>query len=113
MYQELYNLSLVLSTNPYNLVYRKDTNEVAFKNYRNPQWDRSKYYTLNDLENKFEAGGHLESDKENQVRSNLVDGRIEMNTLKEIMGCEPNYPTQIIGSIKLEKCFLLPYYRLA
>jgi hypothetical protein len=62
---------------------------------------------------KFAGGGMTESDKENQVRSNLVDGRIEMNTLKEIMGCEPNYPNQIIGSIKLEKCFLLPYYRLA
>lgn len=62
---------------------------------------------------KFAGGGHLESDKENQVRSNLVDGRIEMNTLKEIIGCEPNYPNQIVGSIKLEKCFLLPYYRLA
>ena len=66
---------------------------------------------------KFEDGGEFDygSDltDEAMVKQNLVNGEISCETLKEIIGCKPEYPIQIVGAIKLEKCFLRNYYRLA
>lgn len=50
--------------------------------------------------------------KESKLKEKLFDGRISEVDLKNIIGFEPNYPTQIVGTIKLEKCFLLPYYKI-
>jgi hypothetical protein len=47
------------------------------------------------------------------VKENLSNGEISCEVLAEIIGCEPKYPYQIVGAIKLEKCFLRPYYKLA
>lgn len=43
----------LVELDPKDLVYRKDTNEPAFKNYPNPKWDTNKYYT------KYAKGGGL------------------------------------------------------
>lgn len=34
----------LVAVDPYVMVYSKDTNEPAFPNYPNPQWDKDKYY---------------------------------------------------------------------
>ena len=47
------------------------------------------------------------------IRDNVVNGEIDLDTLIDIIGFEPNYPYQIVGAMKLEKCFLRPYYRIA
>jgi hypothetical protein len=49
---------------------------------------------------------------EEMVKSNLFNGEISCEKLTEIIGCKPNYPYQIVGAIKLEKCYLRPYYKL-
>ena len=54
----------------------------------------------------------LTKSKESKLKEKLFDGRISEVDLKNIIGFEPNYPTQIVGTIKLEKCFLLPYYKI-
>lgn len=54
----------------------------------------------------------LTKSKESKLKERLFDGRISEVDLKNIIGFEPNYPTQIVGTIKLEKCFLLPYYKI-
>ena len=54
----------------------------------------------------------LTKSKESKLKEKLFDGRISEVYLKNIIGFEPNYTTQIVGTIKLEKCFLLPYYKI-
>lgn len=46
------------------------------------------------------------------VRENLNNGEICMCKLTKILGQEPNYPFQIVGSLKLEKCFMKRFYRI-
>jgi len=47
------------------------------------------------------------------VRENFNNGEICMCKLTKILGHEPNYPIQIVGSLKLEKCFMKRFYKLA
>lgn len=47
-----------------------------------------------------------------KVKENLNNGIICINKLSRIIGKKPDYPFQIVGSIKLTKCFLKPYYRV-
>lgn len=47
------------------------------------------------------------------VKENLNNGEINVSKLKSIIGKEPNFPIQIVGSLKLEKCYLRPYYKIA
>ena len=60
---------------------------------------------------EYKYGGELTD--ENMVRENLVNGEIHLDILQEIIGHKPNYPHQIVGCIKLEKCFLKPYYKIS
>jgi len=62
-------------------------------------------------ENTYANGGNIDSQEE-MLKNNLVDGEISADTLKRIVGCELSYPYQIVGAIKLQKCFLRPYYKL-
>lgn len=59
---------------------------------------------------KYEHGGSIND--ESLVREALVNGEIDCSTLTDILQDNPKYPHQIVGSIKLEKCFLRPYYRI-
>lgn len=78
---------------------------------------------------KYEFGGNVDLDiypdedlrytnrkikksKEVLVRENIYDGEIQEYILKTIIGKEPEYPYQIVGSLKLTKCFLRPYYKI-
>jgi GNAT superfamily N-acetyltransferase len=49
---------------------------------------------------------------EDLVKDNLFDGEISVEKLRSIIGREPSYPTQIVGSMKLTKCFLKPFYKI-
>lgn len=78
---------------------------------------------------KYEFGGNVDLDiypdedlrytnrkikksQETLVRENIYNGEIQEYILKAIIGKEPEYPTQIVGSLKLTKCFLRPYYKI-
>ena len=63
------------------------------------------------VNDNFDYGSDLTD--EGMVKNNLVDGEISSIILKQIVGCELSYPYQIVGAIKLEKCFMRPYYRIA
>jgi hypothetical protein len=71
------------------------------------------------LANWFKDGGEANFDygsdltDEAMVKNNLLNGEISADTLKRIVGCELSYPYQIVGAIKLEKCFMRPYYKLS
>jgi hypothetical protein len=62
-------------------------------------------------EKNYDYGSDLTD--EAMVKNNLVNGEISANTLKQIVGCELSYPYQIVGAIKLEKCFMRPFYKLS
>lgn len=78
---------------------------------------------------KYEFGGNVDLDiypdedlrytnrkikksKETLVRENIYNGEIQEYILKTIIGKTPEYPYQIVGSLKLTKCFLRPYYKI-
>lgn len=67
--------------------------------------------TLKEELKKRKESIKLDSEEE-MVKSNLYNGEISCEKLTEIIGCNPNYPYQIVGAIKLEKCYLRPYYKL-
>lgn len=46
------------------------------------------------------------------VMDNILNGEISEYTLNNIIGSKAKYPCEYIGAIKLEKCFLRPYYRI-
>jgi DNA topoisomerase IB len=61
----------------------------------------------------FATGGELVGESlEKRVKNRLTDNRISLKDLAEIVGREPNYPNEYVGDLKLQKCFLLPYYKL-
>lgn len=84
---------------------------------------------LNELKGyeEFANGGGIEEDysdlkfaskqfsktAEMLVKENLNNGEICMCKLTKILGHEPNYPVQIVGSLKLEKCFMKRFYKIA
>jgi hypothetical protein len=63
------------------------------------------------IEDNFDYGSDLTD--EAMVKQNLMNGEISCETLTKIIGCQPSYPYQVVGAIKLEKCYLRPYYKLA
>ena len=71
----------------------------------------------------YEMGGNVSSElsepqkefsksAEMLVRENLQNGEICMCKLKKILGHEPNYPKQVIGSLVLEKAYLRNFYKI-
>ena len=54
----------------------------------------------------------IKKSKETLVRENIYNGEIQEYILKTIIGKTPEYPYQIVGSLKLTKCFLRPYYKI-
>lgn len=46
------------------------------------------------------------------INDNLHNGEISSEALKQIIGYEPEFPFQYVGSIKLTKCFLRNYYKI-
>jgi DNA topoisomerase IB len=62
----------------------------------------------------FASGGELGAESlEKRVKNRLNDeNKITTKDLIEIVGREPNYPNEYIGGLKLQKCFLINYYRL-
>ena len=61
----------------------------------------------------FATGGELVGESlEKRVKNRLTDNRISSKDLAEIVGREPKYPNEYVGDLKLQKCFLLPYYKL-
>lgn len=62
----------------------------------------------------YASGGKLGTESLNKrVLNRLNDkNQISIKELIEIIGREPNYPNEYVGELKLQKCFLLPYYKL-
>ena len=54
----------------------------------------------------------IKKSKETLVRENIYNGEIQEYILKTIIGKQHEYPYQIVGSLKLTKCFLRPYYKI-
>jgi len=62
----------------------------------------------------FASGGELGTESlEKRVTNRLSEEKkIRVKDLIEIIGREPEYPNEYIGGLKLQKCFLIPFYRL-
>lgn len=62
----------------------------------------------------FASGGELGTESlEKRVTNRLSEeNKITVKDLMEIVGREPNYPNEYVGGLKLQKCFLIPFYRL-
>ena len=62
----------------------------------------------------FASGGELGTESlEKRVTNRLnEEKKIKIKDLIEIVGREPNWPNEYVGGLKLQKCFLLPFYRL-
>jgi hypothetical protein len=103
----LSNPSFIVMTSP----------ALSESEYRSHKFEHGgEAYKSNDIyppfvNDNFDYGSDLTD--EAMVKNNLVNGEISANTLKQIVGCELSYPYQIVGAIKLEKCFMRPYYKLS
>jgi DNA topoisomerase-1 len=62
----------------------------------------------------FATGGELGAESLQKRVTNRLneENKITVKELMEIVGREPNYPNEYVGGLKLQKCFLIPYYRL-
>ncbi len=62
----------------------------------------------------FATGGQLGNQSlEKRVLNRLDEQKtIRVKDLVDILGREPKYPNEYIGELKLQKCFLRPFYRL-
>ena len=49
---------------------------------------------------------------EEKVASLIKDGVISVSQLEQALGREPQYPTEKVGSIKLKKQYLKPFYEV-
>ena len=88
----------------------------------NPVWAEmeaySPYSSRSEYENKKEyddlafASKSFSKSAEILVKENLMNGEICICKLRKILGHEPAYPIQYVGSIKLTKCFLKPFYKI-
>jgi hypothetical protein len=81
--------------------------------------DRAKHNKSEDWEvplknrkKRYDNGGGVMTDEMCVIQS-CVNGEIHCDMLEEIIGSKPNYPYQQVGSIKLEKCYLRPYYKIS
>ena len=70
-----------------------------------------KTITSYDPDYDYEYGGALTD--ENVVMQNCSNGEIHCDMLEEIIGSKPEYPYQQVGSIRLKKCYLRPYYKIS
>lgn len=59
---------------------------------------------------KYSFGGNSQN-IEDILFSKMINGQISCVNLQGIIGYEPNYPFQMVGQVKLKKCFLRPYYQ--
>jgi hypothetical protein len=89
-------------------VYEFEPNEISTKLY-----EYGGGIETNDYSDLAFASKTFSKTSEMLVRENLNNGEICMCKLTKILGHEPNYPTQIVGSLKLEKCFMKRFYKLA
>ena len=67
--------------------------------------------------NEYANGGGIEDyygsmTDESVVMQNCSNGEIHCDILEEIIGSKPEYPYQEVGSIRLQKCYLRPYYKI-
>jgi hypothetical protein len=49
---------------------------------------------------------------ENKIRESLKNNLISVEDLQKILSREPDYPTEKIGSLKLRKLYLKPFYEV-
>ncbi len=86
---------------------------LAYKKYdwASDRYKGDKFSNGGGVEDNFDYGSDLTD--EAMVKQNLMNGEISCETLTKIIGCQPSYPYQVVGAIKLEKCYLRPYYKLA
>jgi hypothetical protein len=91
-----------------------------FKNKYNYTVDDVLYWIQNDLDNEYANGGGVEDydyygsmTDESVVMQNCSNGEIHCDILEEIIGSKPEYPYQQVGSIRLQKCYLRPYYKIS
>jgi hypothetical protein len=93
--------------------YKSDFNDVALEKLveGNEYETITSYDPDNDTEDNYEYGGALTD--ENVVMQNCSNGEIHCDILEEIIGSKPEYPYQQVGSIRLQKCYLRPYYKIS
>jgi len=89
-----------------------DTRWAEMEAY-SPYTSRAEYENKKEYEDLAFASKTFSKTAEMLVRENLNNGEICMCKLTKILGHEPNYPIQIVGSLKLEKCFMKRFYKLA
>ena len=46
------------------------------------------------------------------IMDNILNNEVSVEVLQNVLNREPNYPHEFVGAMKLEKCFLRPYYRI-
>ena len=88
-----------------------DTRWAEMEAY-SPYTSRAEYENKKEYEELAFASKTFSKTSEILVRENLNNGEICMCKLTKILGHEPNYPIQIVGSLKLEKCFMKRFYRI-
>jgi len=113
----------------YNIVFEKPDSDMAWKETINASSEKEaraefkKKHPTCTILNIFEAyanGGGVEDydyygsmTDESVVMQNCSNGEIHCDILEEIIGSKPEYPYQQVGSIRLQKCYLRPYYKIS
>jgi hypothetical protein len=76
-------------------------------------------YSVESVYKTYANGGGVEDydyygsmTDESVVMQNCSNGEIHCDILEEIIGSKPEYPYQEVGSIRLQKCYLRPYYKI-
>jgi DNA repair protein RadC len=106
--------------------YFNTLNEIKRKEFGGSglmeRYGNTSSYVLYSNQN-YEMGGNVSSElsepqkefsksAEMLVRENLQNGEICMCKLRKILGHEPNYPKQVVGSLVLEKAYLRNFYKI-
>lgn len=89
-------------TNLTNHSLKKESKNVA-------KQDEPKETTKSPVKNGF---GNLVMEKKIMSITNAKNGKINISDLTKIIGKEPDYPEQIVHTIKLRKVFLSAQYRI-
>lgn len=63
-------------------------------------------------QNRDKRFGNLVMEKKILAITNANGGRISINQLEQIIGCEPDYPEQQVHNIRLRKVFMASYYKV-
>lgn len=89
-----------------------------------PRWSEMEAYSPYEKRGEYLAEQEFEQEDlrensrkfyesaEESVRKNLENGEICMCKLRKILGREPDYPRQVVGSLVLTKSFLRSFYKL-